>query len=324
MMSGVSDALTIFADAAFWRTAIAIAAPLLFAAIGAIVCGQSGVLSLNIEGVVTAGALTAWLTAHAGKAPWTAVAVATVVGAVAGFCSTALTSRFRLPQRLTGLAMSLLLVALCQSVFAVAFPAGTHPPNITPFAPIDLSWVMQLPHVSRVSELPYLSGLGRALFHAAAPVYVILLLTPVAAYVIYRTPLGMALRACGRNPDAVIAQGRSVHGLRMGAGIVGAALMAVGGATLALTGSGAFSFGLVSGRGFAAFMLALIAGWRIGRTFLAVLAFAMIDSYQSQLQQHLGAPLAVSLAPLLPYAIAFIVFIATSRSIMRRLALPPD
>jgi simple sugar transport system permease protein len=151
-----------------------------------------------------------------------------------------------------------------------------------------------------------------------------LLLALVVSYVINTTPLGLALRACGENPAAIATQGRSVHDLRVGASTIGAALMAIGGGTVALTSAGAFSFSLVSGRGFAALMLAIIAGWRVGRTFLAVLAFAMIDTYQLHLQHRLGDPPALTLSPLLPYAIAFIVLVATSPTTMRRFPLSAD
>src|SRR5262249_27734037 len=155
----------------------------------------------------------------------------------------------------------------------LAFPAGVAAPNITPFEAIDLSWTTRTPHASPIDDIPYVGAIGRALLHAAAPVHITLVLVPIVGFVLYRTPLGMALRACGRNPDAISAQGRSVHALRLVANLVGAALVGTGGATLALTGPGAFSFALVSGRGFAAFALALIAGWRIGRSCFAVLAF---------------------------------------------------
>jgi general nucleoside transport system permease protein len=321
-MGGLASALGIFADAAFWIMAIAIAAPLLFAAVGALVGGQSGMLSLNIEGVFTAGALVAWLTAYSGRGHWSALAVAALVGAAIGLIYGLLTSPLQLPQRATGLAVSLFMVALCQCVYASAFPLSADAAQIAPFVPIDFSWLARRLNVP--ANLPYVAGIARVLFHAAVPVYLSLALLPIASYLIYRTPVGMALRACGRNPDAIIAQGRSVDCLRVGASAVGAALMAVGGATLALTGSGAFAFEQLSGRGFAAFTLALIAGWRIGRCLFAVLAFAMVDAYQLHLQRSLGSPFALTLSPLLPFVVTLIVLIATSRSTMRRFPLPKD
>ena len=318
MMSGVSSALSIFSDSTFWITAIAFASPLLFAALGALICGQTGVLSLNIEGVFTAGALAAFLTAYSDNGHWAALASAAVVGAMIGLLSGVLTSPLHLPQRISGFAMSLLVVASCQCVYTLAFPKQVAVPRIVPLAAIDFSWI------ARLGDIPYFEQLGRVLFHAATPTYLALLLMPMVGYVLYRTPLGTALRACGRNPAAISTQGRSVYGLQIGASMVGAAFMAVGGATLALTSTGAFSLTAVSGRGFAALMLALIASWRIRQTFFAVLAFAILDAYQLQLQQSLGASFAMVLLPLLPFATALVVLIGMSGITAQRFSLPPD
>jgi len=321
MMSGLSGALGILADAAFWVAAIDIATPLLIAALGAILCGQTGMLALGIEGIFTAGALAALLSVHFGKGLWTVPLVAAAVGALIGLISGTLTSPLQLPQRTTGLAVALLTTGLCQLVFGLQFAADA--PGTLPSGPIDFSWIAHLPAVATLTGLPYVGEFGRAVVGAPPLLYAALLLALLASYVINRTPLGLALRVSGENPSAVTAQGRSVHGLRIGASAVGSALMGLGGSALVLT-SGAFSFSQLSGRGFAALMLAIIAGWRVGRTLLAVLAFAMVDAYQIHLQHRLGDPVALTLSPLLPYAIAFVILIATSRSTMRRFPLSAD
>jgi simple sugar transport system permease protein len=324
MINGVSSALGILTDAAFWMAAIALAAPLLIAALGALICGQTGVLAFGIEGIFAAGALAALLAAHFGRGHWTALLVAAAAGALIGLISGTLTSPLNLPQRTTGLAITLLAAGLCQFIYTIVFAGSSAAPAPTPFGPIDLYWFFELTHTAALSRLPYVKEFCQALFHATPPVYAAVLLTLVVSYVINRTPLGLALQVCGEDPAAITAQGRSVHALRIGASTVGSALMALGGGTVVLTSAGTFSFSLVSGRGFAALVLAIIAGWRVGRILIAVLVFAMIDAYQLHLQHRLGGPLALTLSPLLPYAIALVVLIATSRSTMRRFPLPPD
>jgi general nucleoside transport system permease protein len=322
-MSGVGGALGILADAAFWTAAIAIAAPLLFATLGAMVCGEAGIVFLGIDGTFTAGAFAALLTAHFSEGHWLALLVAVFGGAFIGLTSTILTSPLNLPQRTTGLAITLLLTGLCQLIYST-FAADPTALGIIPFGPIDLSWLSQFIDVTKISELPYVGVVVRALFHATPPVYLVLVLVFVVSHIINQTPLGLAMRACGQNPGAVTVQGLSVHGLRVGAGAVGAALMALGGGTLALTGGSAFSLSTAAGRGFAALVLAMIAGWRTGRCFLAVLAFAMVDAYQFGLQHLLGGPIALNPAPLLPYVIVLVVLLATSRSTTRRFPLAAD
>jgi general nucleoside transport system permease protein len=322
-MSGVGGAFAIFADTSFWTAAIAFAAPLMFATLGATVCGEAGIVFLGIDGVFAAGAFAAALTAHSGEGNWIALLAAATGGALIGLAATTLTSPLHLPQRVTGLAITLLLGGLCQLLYS-KFLADSNALRMSPFGPIDLSWVSRLLHVSTISDLPYVGIVAGALFHATPPVYLMLVLVFVVSYIINQTPLGLALRACGQNPGAVAAQGLSVHGLRVGAGAVGSALMAIGGGALALTGGSVFSLPTASGRGFAALVLAMIAGWRTGRSFLAVLAFAIVDAYQLQLHYRLGSSLALTLSPLLPYLILLVVLLATSRSTVRRFPLAVD
>lgn len=322
-MSGVGGALAIFADTSFWTAAIAIAAPLMFATLGAMICGEAGIVFFGIDGVFTAGALAALLSAYYGEGNWLALLVAATSGALIGLVATTLTSRLHLPQRVTGLALTLLVSGLCQLIYS-KFTPDSNAPQVSQFGPIDLSSISRLLHVSTIFELPYVGIVARALFHATPPVYLVLILVFVVSYIINKTPLGLAVRACGQNPCAVSAQGLSVHGLRVGAGAVGSALMAIGGGALALTGGSAFSLPTASGRGFAALVFAMIAGWRTGRSFLAVLAFAIVDAYQLHLHHRLDSSLALTLSPLLPYMILLVVLLATSRSTVRRFPPPVD
>jgi general nucleoside transport system permease protein len=315
-MGGVGDALAIFAGTSFWTAAIALAVPLMFATLGATVCGEAGIVFLGIEGVFAAGALAAVLTAHSGEGNWIALLAAATGGALVGLAATTLTSPLHLPQRVTGLAVTLLLAGLCQLLYN-RFTAGSNALEISPFGPIDLSWLSRILHVSTISELPFVGIVVRALFRATPLVYLVVVLVFLVSYIINQTPLGLALRACGQNPSAVAAQGLSVHGLRVGAGTVGSALIAIGGGALALTGGSMYSLPSASGRGFAALVLAMIAGWRTGRSLVAVLAFAIVDAYQFHLHQRL----ALTLSPLLPYLIVLVVLLATSRSTVRR--FPP-
>jgi ABC-type uncharacterized transport system permease subunit len=323
-MSGIAAALQILTDPTFWMAAIAITAPLLFAALGASICGHAGVLNLGIEGIFAVGALAALLTSKSGGGHWTALLAAACAGALIGLVSGTLTSPLHLSQRMTGLGITLFATGLSQLLFSSTFTMHAIAPRVDAFGSIDLSWIAQLPYMRNLPDVPYVRTVGQALLHASPPVYVALLLVPTVAFIINRTPVGLALRTCGENPDAILAQGLSVHALRIVASTVGSALAALGGGTLALTSAAEFSLSFASGRGFAALALALIAGWRVGKIFVAVLAFAMLDTYQLHLQHRLGDPLALTLSPLLPYVATLAVMVATSRSTMRRFPLPSD
>jgi hypothetical protein len=89
-----------------------------------------------------------------------------------------------------------------------------------------------------------------------------LVAVPILAWVLYRTPLGLAIRMVGENPAAVEGQGIDVVRLRTGAVVAGSALMGVAGAFLTLSAFNAFYFNMVNGRGWICIALVVFAGWR--------------------------------------------------------------
>jgi len=87
----------------------------------------------------------------------------------------------------------------------------------------------------------------------------------VVAWMLYRTPLGLAVRMVGENPEAAEAQGVDVARVRLGAVAFGSALMAIGGAFLTMSAFDAFYFNMVNGRGWICIALVVFARWTPGR-----------------------------------------------------------
>ena len=75
------EALEILTTASLWAAGLRIATPLIFGALGALICERSGVLNLGIEGIMTLGAMIAWLAAYQGADLWVALAAAAAAGA---------------------------------------------------------------------------------------------------------------------------------------------------------------------------------------------------------------------------------------------------
>ena len=184
---------------------------------------------------------------------------------------------------------------------------GDSPQNIKAAAPIRLPGVSDLPFV------------GEALLQTPLT-YLALVLVFVVAYLFARTPLGLAIRACGENPAAVAAQGRSVQHIRIGAVIAGSALMALGGATMSLV-AGSFSPGMVNGRGFICLVLTTLAGWRTGLILILALLIGAIDAYQLRAQNVFA--LAPQLFLMVPFVVLIIALALTRTSRRPRALLVP-
>jgi simple sugar transport system permease protein len=285
------EGLDLLLSASFWAAVLRIASPLIFATMGELICERAGVLNLGIEGIMVVGAFTGWIAVWLGAPLWGGVAVALLTGMAFGLLHGLLTVPLGLSQHVVGLGVTLLATAVASYAYRVALPRVTTPPRIEPFAPLPL------PGALAQTPLTYLA------FATAAAV----------ALVLARTPLGLALRAVGENPQAVEAQGLSVTALRMGAVIVGSGLMAVGGAFLTLSAFSSFFFEMVNGRGWICIALVVFGAWQPGKALLGALLFAAFDAFQIRLQQSLGALVPYQVFLMLPYALSILALVLMSR-----------
>lgn len=306
------DVFEILFTASFWVAAIRIASPLIFATMGELICERAGVLNLGIEGIMVAGAFAGWVTVYAGGDLWTGVAVAALVGAAFGLVHATLTVPFGLSQHVVGIGITLLATSLTYFTYRIVLPEVSSPPRIEPFR----NWA-----VPYLSDIPLV---GPALFNQTPLTYLAFVTVAVVAWVLYRTPLGLAVRAAGENPSAVEAQGLSVTGIRMGAVMVGSALMAVGGAFLTMSAFNSFFFEMVNGRGWICIALVVFGSWRPGKALVGALLFAAFDAYQIRLQQVAGGIVPYQVFLMMPYllSIAALVLVARRASYPKALMIP--
>jgi len=283
----------------FWVAVLRIATPLLLGTLGVLLCERAGVLNLGIEGIMVAGAFAGWLTVYHGGGLWGGVAVAAATGMAFGALHAALTVSLGLSQHVSGLGITLLATSLASYAYRVSFPKVDSPPTIEPFA--DMSAWLPVPVLNRQTPLTLLA----------------LLLVPALGWLLYRTPLGLALRTVGENPDAVEGQGLSVTALRSGAVIAGSALMGVAGAFLTLAAFNAFYFNMVNGRGWVCVALVVFASWRPARALGGALLFGFFDALQLRLQQAgsgiFGLQVPYQFYLMLPYAMAIVALLLVAR-----------
>ena len=296
------ELLDILLSATFWAATVRIASPLIFATLGELICERAGVLNLGIEGIMVIGAFSGWMTVYQGGDLWAGVAVAMAAGMLFGLLHAVLTVPFGLSQHVVGLGVTLLATSASSFAYRLALPEVTSPPKIEPFAVIA---------VPVLSDIPLI---GPALFQQTALTYLAFVLIAVVGLVLYRTSLGLAVRAAGENPAAVEAQGLSVTGLRIGAVVVGSGLMAVGGAFLTLSAFSSFFFDMVNGRGWICIALVVFGAWRPGKAALGAVLFAAFDALQIRLQQTpIGAHLPYQVFLMVPYVLSILALILMSR-----------
>ena len=295
----MTEMLDIVAAAPFWIAVLRVATPLIFGTLGVLLCERAGVLNLGIEGIMVAGAFAGWLAVYYGAGLSTGVLVAACTGAVFGVLHGVLTVILALSQHVAGLGITLLATSLSYYAYRVNFPKVSSPPTIVPF--IETHWFDRVPLI------------GTVLGAQTALTLLALAVVPVIAYVLNRTPAGLAVRIVGENPAAVEAQGISVAGVRIGAIAAGSALMGVAGAFLTLSAFNAFYFNMVNGRGWICVALVVFASWRPGKALLGAILFAAFDALQLRLQQSSAGVLPYQLYLMLPYLLSILALALVAR-----------
>jgi len=211
-----------------------------------------------------------------------------------------LTVTLGLSQHVSGLGMTLFASSFSYYLFRLIVPVAGTPPTITPFQPIAIPGLSTLPFI------------GPALFTQTAPTYLAIALALVLAYIIFRTPVGLAIRMAGENPHAAEAQGVNPMKVRYGAVIAGSALMGMGGAFLTLSAFNSFFPTMVQGRGWICIALVVFSSWRPGRALFGALLFAFFDAFQLRLQTAVqGIPYQIFL--MTPYILSIVALAVMSR-----------
>lgn len=306
------EILDILVSANFWAASLRIATPLIFGVIGALICERAGVLNLGIEGIFTAGAMAGWMAVWLGAGLWGGVLVAAMAGAFFGLIHAILTVPLGLSQHVSGIGVTLFATSLSYFIYRTALPDVSSPPRIEAFKPLDIPVLSDLPFV------------GPALFQQTSLTFLALALVAITAYVLYRTPLGLAIRAVGDNPSAVESQGLSVYAIRMGTVVAGSAIMALGGAFLTMSAFDAFFFGMVNGRGWICIALTVFASWRPGKALIGALLFGAFDAFQVRLQTEVGSFIPGQVFLMMPYllSIAALIVVARKADYPRALLVP--
>ena len=296
----LTDFLDTLAQASFWVAVLRIATPLILGTLGVLLCERAGVLNLGIEGIMVAGAFVGWLVVFDGAPLWAGVLAAAATGALLGVLHGWLTVSLALSQHVAGLGLTMFATSLSYYAYRVHFPRLATPPTIEPFAEMH----------GIVDAIPVL---GPVLGAQTPLTLLALLMVPALAWLMYRTPAGLALRMVGENPAAAESAGIPVAATRIAAVTAGSALMGVAGSFLTLAAFNAFFFNMVNGRGWVCVALVVFASWRPGKALAGALLFAAFDAMQLRLQQSADAALPYQVYLMIPYALSILALVVVAR-----------
>jgi simple sugar transport system permease protein len=293
-MSEISIFTLIFSG---FFSAIRLATPLIFAALGGMFSERSGVINIALEGLMLAGAFTGAVITYEVGNPYLGMLAGMIAGAALAYIYAIACIKFQADQVVSGMAINFLMIGL---------------PAVISGAIYDSSG--STPQIDKVYLLPeFFNRLSLASILAFA-------LVPICWYVLYKTPFGLRLRATGENPAAADAAGVKVIRLRYTAVVISGVLAAAGGAYLSIGQSSLFTRNMTAGRGYIALAALILAKWRPWQTLLACLFFGLTEALTIQLgniKLPSGESVPIQFIQIIPYVLTIIVlagFIGLSRA----------
>jgi len=254
--------------------------PLVLAAIGGLYSERSGVINIALEGLMLAGAFTAASVTFYANSPWVGLGAAILAGMAVAIIIALACIRFKADQVVTGTGINIMFLGLPAVLSGALFLSSGSTPQIQK--------EHLLPNLNRF--LPGFVPQWRIFTDVSVVTLIALLVVVITAYVLYRTPFGLRLRAVGENPEAADAAGVSVNKIRYLGVMLSGALAGIGGAYLSIGQSSLFTRNMTAGRGFIALAALIFGKWRPVQTMLACLLFGFADALTIQLQ---GVPVSV-------------------------------
>jgi general nucleoside transport system permease protein len=253
---------------------IRLSTPLIFAALGGLYSERGGVINIGLEGMMLAGAFTAAAVTVFTHSPWVGVLAAMGAGLLAAALHGLATIRYRADQVVSGTAINILFLGAPALLSGALFDST----GATPQLPRDE--VLPDLVIFNADRTPVLASI----FNQKPLVYLALGLVALTSYVLYRTRLGLRLRAVGENPEAADTAGVSVARMRYAGVLISGALAALGGAYLSIGQNSLFTRNMTAGRGFIALAALIFGKWDPVGVMLACFLFGCAEAISIRMQ----------------------------------------
>ena len=295
LLSGALDAPDLFSRGGIAAT-LRFTAPILLAGLGALWAERSGVINIGLEGMMIAGTwFGAWAGIHWGVAAGLAAGVAAGTGF--GLIHALLAVTFGVDQAISGLTLNLLAAGLTRFLSSVTF-ATLAGGSITTSPPVPGIATLSLPGVEGVlvpidrANVPILSDAAAVILGLVTDVsvltIVVVALVPLTWWLLWRTRLGLRIRAVGEQPEAADSLGVRPWAYRYLALGVSGGLAGLGGVYLVTVASSLYREGQTAGRGFIGLATVIFGNWNPWSVTVGSLVFGFTDALRTRQEVTVG------------------------------------
>jgi simple sugar transport system permease protein len=281
----MNDVFQLSVVAGILTSAIRLATPYLYAAIGEAFSQRSGVVNLGVDGIMLVGAYASFFIVLTTGSIWLGLLAAIIVGLVMGLLMAFVSVTLKAEQGISGIGLYMFGLGLSSLLFKTTI--GTVK-TVTGFQPVKIPLLGDIPVI------------GEIFFHHSLLVYGAFLLVPIAWWVMEKTTLGLRIKSVGQNPAAADSLGVNVDRVRYFSVCTGAILAGIAGASLSISLLNLFQDNLTAGQGFIAVALVYFGGWRPVGILWGALLFSTVNAFQLWMQV-LGVKIPSDIAIMLPY-----------------------
>ncbi|MFQ5856430.1 MAG: ABC transporter permease [Anaerolineae bacterium] len=269
--------------------------PLILAGMAGVLSQQVNLLNIALEGLMLFGAFVAVVVGAQLGSAWLGVVAAMIFAVAVAALFALFVIDLKANLIVAGLAVDILALGLTAYLLVVLFDArGAYAPdNLIGLPTVTIPLLAQIP------------VLGKVLSGYTPLVYVSWLAVFLTSVFLYRTPIGVHIRAVGEHKQAAETAGIRVRMVQYVALLTGGALCGLAGAQLSVGDLTLFTDNMTNGRGFIALAAVFFGAARPGLTAIACLLFGLFEAVQFRLQASSGLP--PQLPQMLPYLIVVVV-----------------
>ena len=237
---------------------------LMMVALGGMFSERSGIINIALEGIMVIGGLIGVIAIQmmpAGASAASVVIVSVLAAAIAGMIYAALLAfasiNLNADQTIGGTALNMLATALAMVIAKKV--------NGSASAKLDYS------------NRAFVYEIGPLTVNVFLFIGIVILI--LSYVVLYKTRLGLRLRACGEHPQAADSVGVNVYKMRYIGVLISGVLGGIGGMAYIIPSVSSWNFEVgVSGAGFLALAVMIFGQWKPFRIFLAAVFFALFKS----------------------------------------------
>jgi len=290
-LSGTTHLEGVFVWSTMLATTLRFATPLAFGAIGGMFAERSGVVNIALEGMMLSGAFFGILAADKTNSWILGLVFAVIAGGAFASVHAFFAIHLRADQIVGGTAINFLALGITTYLFVKLYGSEGTPSDVSTIPSVHLGF---LGH----------GFIGEVFGRLNLLIWVAIVLIFVVWIVVFKTPIGLRIRACGEHPRAADTVGINVYAVRYGAVVLSGMLAAAGGAFLSLGFNGSFTPNMTAGRGFIALAALIFGNWRPFGAAAACLLFGFASALGVALQTY---SLSIStLFTALPYVITLV------------------